>query len=386
MEVLAGLACALVAVTLVGHGIWVLIAAMIRAASTPDRPTPPARPRPVRREECPGCAARLVPGDRDCPKCGLPLDGRTARRLDRVRTAEREVRELLDHDALDRETADRVLAQLARRADELLHPPAEPSAAPPPVARLIPPAAATPPVNVPVAPPLDEPQSVEPPPAEPGPRRGVLAAFMEERNILWGEVVGGLLIVGCSIALVLSLWRTLEAVPYFPFLLAAAITAAVFAAGQYTLHHWKLAATSRGLLIIALLLAPLNLLLLAGPGADAGVGWLDAGVKLAAVAAFVGMVRAGGRDLIGTALLPGPIDRRWLLAAAVVGSPTSQLLPTTEVSWLHTWLPAVWHTGACGAVLAGLTWYRGRERHVPLTRPQGLAVLTFVGLNLPTSC
>jgi len=37
----------------------------------------------------------------------------------------------------------------------------------------------------------------------------------------------------------------------------------VFGAGQYTLHHWKLASTSRGLLVIALLLAPLNLLLLA---------------------------------------------------------------------------------------------------------------------------
>ena len=77
-----------------------------------------------------------------------------------------------------------------------------------------------------------------------------------------------------------------------------------FAAGQYTLHHWKLASTSRGLLVISLLLAPLNLLLLASPGADAGVGWLDAGVKGAAVLAFVGIVRAAGRDLIGTHLLP----------------------------------------------------------------------------------
>ena len=41
----------------------------------------------------------------------------------------------------------------------------------------------------------------------------VLAAFMEERNILWGELVGGLLMVGCSIALVISLWHTLEHVP-----------------------------------------------------------------------------------------------------------------------------------------------------------------------------
>ena len=115
----------------------------------------------------------------------------------------------------------------------------------------------------------------------------------------------------------------------------AGVTAATFGAGQYTLHHWKLASTSRGLLVISLLLAPLNLLLLANPGTDAAGGWLDAGVKAAAVLLFVGMARAAGRDLIGTDLLPGPIDRRWLLALTVVGAPASQALPaawTTGVS------------------------------------------------------
>src|SRR5690348_17816891 len=98
-----------------------------------------------------------------------------------------------------------------------------------------------------------------PNPAPVPPRRGLaaaLSAFMEERNILWGELVGGLLIVGCSIALVLTLWHSLQALPYFPFLLFTALTASLFAAGQYTLHHWKLQSTSRGLLLIAMLLAP----------------------------------------------------------------------------------------------------------------------------------
>src|SRR5262249_26971045 len=102
----------------------------------------------------------------------------------------------------------------------------------------------------------------------PRPRRSltnVLAAFMEERNILWGELAGGLLIVGCSIALVITLWHSIEALPYFQFLLFASITAALFGAGEYTLHHWKLESTSRGLLVIALLLVPLNLLVLADP-------------------------------------------------------------------------------------------------------------------------
>src|SRR5262249_58149136 len=84
------------------------------------------------------------------------------------------------------------------------------------------------------------------------------------RQILWGELVGGLLIVGCSIALVIPLWQTLEQIHYFPFLIFSSITLALFGAGHYTLHHWKLESTSRGLLVIATLLIPLNLLVLAG--------------------------------------------------------------------------------------------------------------------------
>src|SRR5206468_5901950 len=108
-----------------------------------------------------------------------------------------------------------------------------------------------------------------PPPRQPEPARPrrtlgeLLGAFMEERNILWGELVGGLLIVGCSVALVISLWRTLQQVPYFPFLVLAGFTGLLFAAGFYTLRHWKLETTSRGLLAIALLLVPLDFLVLA---------------------------------------------------------------------------------------------------------------------------
>src|SRR5206468_11040180 len=149
---------------------------------------------------------------------------------------------------------------------------------------------------------MPEPVRVREPEPEPAvPRRrfaDVLAAFMEEKNILWGELVGGLLIVGCSIALVLTLWRDLQDLPYSSFLLATGITAALFGAGQYTLHHWKLASTSRGLLVIALLLAPLNLLLLANLGTGAAGGWLDAVVRALAVLVFVGLVRTAARDLI----------------------------------------------------------------------------------------
>ena len=48
---------------------------------------------------------------------------------------------------------------------------------------------------------------------------GVLSLFLESRNILLGELVGGLLIVGGSVALVATLWNSLEQIPYFPFLM-----------------------------------------------------------------------------------------------------------------------------------------------------------------------
>ncbi len=386
MELLAGFACVLVLLILVAIGAWVVLAALFRSSSSPKAPDS----RRIRHDECPVCDTSLFPNDRDCPNCGLDLDSRLAQRLKRVRTAEQEILALVEHDELDRESADVVLAKLAQRSQDLRQVPPPRPAAPLPVARPV----AQPIESVPIAtppdlsaPPLDEipveepPRPVEPEP-EPEPRRGVLVAFMEERNILWGELVGGLLIVGCSIALVLTLWRSLEELPYFPFLLSTAITAALFGAGQYTLHHWKLSSTSRGLLVISMLLAPLNLLLLANPGTDVASGWLDIGVKIAAVMVFVGIVRAAGRDLIGTDLLPGPIDRRWLLALAVVGAPASQAIPAAEFAWLPTWLPLVCQAIACGAVLAGLAWYRRQDASGPLSRQQGLAALTFIGLSV----
>ena len=137
---------------------------------------------------------------------------------------------------------------------------------------------------------------------------------MEERNILWGELVGGTLIVGCSIALVISLWSQLEQIEFFPFLVFAAITSALFGAGFYTLHHWKLESTSRGLLMIGTLLVPLNFLVLAGltrtfdegvRGSDAGL--LDLVVGIVALAVFGWLLYRSSRILIETPLdLPMP--------------------------------------------------------------------------------
>ena len=55
---------------------------------------------------------------------------------------------------------------------------------------------------------------------------------MEEKNIRWGELVGGLLIVGCSIALVISFWSAIAAQPLLKFVLFNGVTAALFGVGM----------------------------------------------------------------------------------------------------------------------------------------------------------
>ena len=101
----------------------------------------------------------------------------------------------------------------------------------------------------------------------------VLASFMERKNIRWGELVGGLLIVGCSIALVLSFWAQIQQHPLMKFSIFTAVTAALFTLGLYSEHRWKLPTTSSGILLTATLLIPLNFLAFAAfshgvPAAD----------------------------------------------------------------------------------------------------------------------
>ena len=85
----------------------------------------------------------------------------------------------------------------------------------------------------------------------------MLAGFMEERNIRWGELIGGLLIVGPAIALVISFWEQLAANPYLQLSTFVATCSSVFGVGLYAHHRWKLRSTSVGLLVIATLLVPL---------------------------------------------------------------------------------------------------------------------------------
>ncbi len=103
-----------------------------------------------------------------------------------------------------------------------------------------------------------------PDPPAPTPRRSMgelMSAFMQDKNIRWGELASGILIVGSAVGLVVSLRNQLnDTIPYFSALMFMLITAAIHGAGNYTLHKWKLRNTSRGALVIGLLLIPINLL------------------------------------------------------------------------------------------------------------------------------
>ncbi len=147
----------------------------------------------------------------------------------------------------------------------------------------------------------DQPRAEEPSKSERRPRRSwteILAAFMEDRNIRWGEIVGGLLIVCSSIALVISLWGTLHQIPYFQFFVLGGLTVSLFGAGLYTHHRWKLESSSRGVLLIATLLTPLSFTAMAGAARG---GWTPFSLALQVVSlAVLGwLLHRAGKVLVG---------------------------------------------------------------------------------------
>ena len=163
---------------------------------------------------------------------------------------------------------------------------------------------------------------VKPPPSVPRPPRRsfseVLNAFMEESNIRWGEIIGGLLIIGCSTALVVSLWAQISQIPVLKFLIFTTVTAILFGIGLYTEHRWKLPTTSRGILTIATLLVPLNFLAIAAVSSSNTSGALVIGSELAAPAIFLCLVYFAGRVITPRCA--------HVLSAGVLGSSVGQLL------------------------------------------------------------
>lgn len=311
-------------ITIVGHLMWVTVRAILRWIFLPD----------VKMDD-----TTLFPSN--------PLQDK----LDDLDIAERQIMAFYRNGKLNDETYDAVMQQIRAERANLTSP--QPRAAKPepqvpkkeaPVPVVTPPPRiVTPPsvVTASIPPddeivikpvptfiaPEDEPVAAPPPayeqftPPPRAPRRSfseMLNSFMEESNIRWGEIIGGLLIIGCSTALVVSLWAQISQIPVLKFLIFTTVTAVLFGIGLYTEHRWKLPTTSRGILTIATLLVPLNFLAIAAVSASNTSGALVIGSELLAPAIFLCLVYFAGR-----VITPGCAH---ILSAGVLGSSIGQLL------------------------------------------------------------
>jgi hypothetical protein len=125
----------------------------------------------------------------------------------------------------------------------------------------------------------------------------MLSSFMESKHIKWGELVGGMLIVLCSAALVVSFWSTIAAIPILKFGLFTGATAAIFGAALFMHYRWRMPSTSRGVLLTASLLVPLNFLAIAAFSTGTLPAVLTWGGKAGAALLFGMLLFLGARIL-----------------------------------------------------------------------------------------
>ena len=198
---------------------------------------------------------------------------------------------------------------------------------------------------------------------------------MEEKHIRWGELVGGLMIVASSIALVVSFWWAIAERPILKFGVLNGVTAALFGMGLYAARRWKLPTTSQGILLTSTLLVPLNFLAIAAFSRDSEQLMLPvlAGEGLSTI-------------LLGTLVFLAVriITPAWPVAvtAGVVLPAIGQLIVRRHVDETST-------TGLLYAfALAGLAVYLGsqipvlwsRRGREPLSEEQGNEVFKQLGL------
>ncbi|MBW3541012.1 MAG: hypothetical protein KY476_12135, partial [Planctomycetes bacterium] len=403
----------LFALAAIGHGLWLVGKEALRTL-TGRRDGTPHRRRP----RCPRCAAELGYGWAQCPSCGFPIGDPPRFTLDGdLAGTERQIRRLARAGVIGTEL-ERRLARLVE--DERERPttvefPAQPSTVPrerplevPRAAR--PAAQAESPApgerqtaaelrdrDRPVAAPVrDVPLSTTGPTTtktqaapreERRPIRAILHAFMEEKNIRWGEITSAMLIVGSAVGLVISLWSTLrEAIPYFPALVFMLLTAAIHGAGLYTLKRWKLQATSRGLLMISTLLVPLNFVAAIALSDQRPVfDPLYVSAVTVGVVAYGAIVASSARIIL--------LQGHWLMCLGVMGPAVGQLLiarvakpgQSNLVLLLQALVPfAAWLTAVGGQLLVAARRRRlTRRRIADLFRLLALcsfALLTTLGL------
>src|SRR4051794_4816470 len=109
MEMLFALVLGAALVAVVGHALWLAIAAVFRALGLAQEQAPPERPRrPRQTPRCPACDARLVDAEGVCPGCGLDPEGKLAGQLRDLETTRFVVARLVDREEIDLETGSRL--------------------------------------------------------------------------------------------------------------------------------------------------------------------------------------------------------------------------------------------------------------------------------------
>jgi hypothetical protein len=325
-------------VTLVGHGIWVVLAKLFGHDGA------------ARRQRCPFCEKYTFGLESGCDWCGRRLTENLMAEFADLEAVERQLLRFGQSGALNREESAQLLARMRDYRRKLLAPPLPARPMTPPTERAVvaevveepippvrpvalaqPAAAPTPtPAAIVTHQPLASVAAHQPPPLAPitarqpsppsKPWAELLASFLEDRNIRWAELigvlVGGLLIVGSSVALVVSFWDALRET-YLKFLVFVGYSSAVFGVGLFAYHRWKLLSTGRGLLVIATLLVPLNFVAMHSLSRESG-GWQTATAEIVALGVFAWLTTLAAR-----ALVPA---RRWPLVLVVLGNSALVLL------------------------------------------------------------
>lgn len=209
------------------------------------------------------------------------------------------------------------------------------------------------------------------------------SGFLEQRNIRWGEVIGAVLMVGSAVALVISLWQTLQEIRYFPFFFSAGLVAAIFGAGLYAHRRWRLETTSCGLLGVASLLTPLAFVALAGPLFEATQpDYTALGLALTVAAGLAVLLERSATVLAPN--LRGPLT--WGVIGNSLWIVLSSLWPKTadQPAWSAGWSDPYWAAAAVGSALflSALGWAFARALGLRLLRGEGASLLNVLGLSV----
>jgi hypothetical protein len=339
------LAVFLVIWAVIGHGLWLMAAAALKAIFAEPETTP--------QRTCPNCGRKSLIAGR-CTYChqvpllsSSPFQRSDPAPTDRQATR-RYLQSLLERGQINPEQHQHLLSLLQlKQASALTYvtapgeeqppdvvdaeivyfdqpaPAALPQSAPTVVAAPQPPQPA---IFNPQFPPqstIHNQQSAISPPRPSRSLAEMLQAFLEEKNIRWGEILAGLFIVISAVGLIISLRNTLKAIPYFPALMFMLFTVLFHGAGLYSLKKWNLHAVSRVVLVISLLLVSLSFgagIVLSGQG-DEKRSLTDPWVLVAIVtglAAFSWVTWSSASELVR--------GRAWQIFVAVMGAALGQVL------------------------------------------------------------